>query len=229
MSHPELDILEGEVKRALRSTAVNKASECDETPAELSRSLEEDRTSLMAHMVKCLPTMQATTWRRKWQPTPLFHFPWKIPWMEEPRRLHTSPWGRKVLDTTEWLHFNGGWHQRFALCQQIWKTQQWPPVWKRSILTPIPKKCANHQTIALISHTSKIMLKFLHARLQHYANQELPDVQAAFRKGRRTRNQIANIHWIIEKAREFQKKSISVSLTVLKSLAVWIMQTVESS
>ena len=97
-----------------------------------------------------------------------------------------------------------------SLCQQIWKTQQWPQDWKMSILIPIPKKgstkeCANHWTVALISHASKVMLKILHARLQHYANQELPDVQAGFRKGRGTRDQIANIHWIIEKAREFQK------------------------
>ena len=97
-----------------------------------------------------------------------------------------------------------------SLCQQIWKTQLWPQDWKRSILIPIPEKgitkeCVNHQTIALISHASKVMLKILHARLQHYANQELPDVQVELRKGRRTRNQIANICWIIEKAREFQK------------------------
>ena len=98
----------------------------------------------------------------------------------------------------------------YLLCQQIWKTQQWPRDWKRSILIPIPKKgstkeYANQWTIALISHVSKVMLKNLHARLQYYANQELPDVQAGFRKGRRTRDQIANILWIIEKAREFQK------------------------
>ena len=97
-----------------------------------------------------------------------------------------------------------------SLCQQIWKTQLWPQDWKRSILIPIPEKgitkeCVNHQAIALISHASKVMLKILHARLQHYANQELPDVQDELRKGRRTRNQIANIRWIIEKAREFQK------------------------
>ena len=97
-----------------------------------------------------------------------------------------------------------------SLCQQIWKTQQWPQDCKRSILIPIPKKgsteeCANHWTVALISHASKVMLKILHARLQHYVNQELPDVQAGFRKGRGTRDQIANICWIIEKAREFQK------------------------
>ena len=97
-----------------------------------------------------------------------------------------------------------------SICQQIWKTHQWPQDWKRSILIPIPKKgstkeCANHQTFALISHSSKVMLKILPARLQHYANQELPDVQAGFRKGRGTRDQIANILWIIEKPREFQK------------------------
>ena len=97
-----------------------------------------------------------------------------------------------------------------SLCQQIWKTQQWTQDWERSILIPIPKKgstteCANHWTIALISHASKVMLKILHAWLQYYANQELPDVQAGFRKGRGTRDQIANICWIIEKAREFQK------------------------
>ena len=82
-----------------------------------------------------------------------------------------------------------------SLCQQIWKTQQWPQYWKRSVLIPIPKKgstreCADHWTVALISHASKVMLKILHARLQHYVNQELPDVQAGFRKGR---DQIANI------------------------------------
>ena len=97
-----------------------------------------------------------------------------------------------------------------STCQQIWNTQQWPQDWKRSVLIPIPKKgstneCANHQTISLISHVSKDMLKILHARLQHYVNQELPDVQAGLRKRRRTRDQIANIYWIIDKTREFQK------------------------
>ena len=98
----------------------------------------------------------------------------------------------------------------FSICQQIWKTQQWPQDWKRSILIPILKKvstkeCANDQTVALISHATKVMLKILHARLQPYANQEIPDIQAGFRKGRGTGDQIANIHWIMEKAREFQK------------------------
>ena len=93
---------------------------------------------------------------------------------------------------------------------QIWKTQQWPRDWKRSVFIPIPKKGktkkgSNYHTIALISHTSKVMLKILQSRLQQYVNQELRDVQAGFRKGRGTRDQIANIRWIMEKAREFQK------------------------
>ena len=97
-----------------------------------------------------------------------------------------------------------------SICQQIWKTQQWPQAWKRSIFIPIPKKgnakeCSNYCTISLTLHISKIMLKILQARLQQYMNHELPDVQAGFRKGRGTRDQIANICWIIEKAREFQK------------------------
>ena len=145
VSHPEPDILECEVKWALKSTAVSKANGCNEIPAELFKSLKDDATMV--------------------------------------------------------LH---------SLCQQIWKSYQWPQDWKRSILIPIPKKshtqeCINHRTIALISHASKVMPKILHARLQHYENQDHPDVQAGFRKGRRTRDQIANIHWIIEKAREFQK------------------------
>ena len=92
----------------------------------------------------------------------------------------------------------------------MWKTQQWPQDWKRSVFIPIPKKgktkeCSNYSTIALISHTSKVMLKILQARLQQYVNHELPDVQAGFRKGRGTRDQIANIHWIMEKARVPEK------------------------
>ena len=105
-------------------------------------------------------------------------------------------------DTVKVLH---------SMCQQIWKTQQWPQDWKRSVFIPIPKKgnakeCSNYCKIALISHASKVMLKILQARVQHYVTHEPPDVQAGFRKGRGTRDQIANIRWIIEKAREFQKK-----------------------
>ena len=98
-----------------------------------------------------------------------------------------------------------------SICQQIWKTQQWPQDWKRAVFIPITKKgnakeCSNYHMIALISHASKVMLKILQARLQQYVNRELPDVQAGFRKGRGTRDQIANIRWVIKKAREFQKK-----------------------
>ena len=99
-----------------------------------------------------------------------------------------------------------------SICQQIWKTWQWPQDWKRSVFIPILKKgnakeCLSYHTIALISHASKVMLKILQARLQQYMNCELPDVQAGFRKGRGTRDQIANICWIIEKAEDFQKKT----------------------
>ena len=122
VSHPEPDILECEVNWVLRSTAINKASGCNEIPEELFKSLMDD--------------------------------------------------------TIKVLH---------SLCQQIWKTQQWPQDWKKSILIPIPRKgstkeYANHQTIALISHASNVMLKILHARLQHYVNQELPDVQTGLEK-----------------------------------------------
>ena len=149
VSHPEPDILENKVKRALGSTAVNKANGCDGIPVELFKTLKDDAI--------------------------------------------------KVLHST---------------CLQIWKTQQWPQDWKRSILILTPKKsstkeCTNHWTIALISHASKVMHKILYTRLQHHANQELPDIQAAFKKGRGTRDQIVNICWIIEKAKaKFQEKQL---------------------
>ena len=97
-----------------------------------------------------------------------------------------------------------------SICQLIWKTQLWLPEWKSSVFIPNPKKgiakeCSNYCTIALISHTSKVILKILQARLQQYVNREIPDVQAGFRKGRGTRNQIANICWIMEKARVPEK------------------------
>ena len=109
----------------------------------------------------------------------------------------------------------------------IWKTQQWPQDWKRSLFIPIPKKgngkeWSNYHTIALISRTSQVMLKILQAMLQQYVNHELPDVQAGFRKGRRTREQIANICWIIEKAREFQKNINFCFIDYAKALTVWI-------
>ena len=105
-----------------------------------------------------------------------------------------------------------------SICQQIWKTQQWPKDWKRSIFIAIPKEgnakeCSNYHTIVLTSHTSKVMLNILRARLQQYMNHDTPDVQAGFRKGRGTRDQVANICWIIEKAREFQKKTSTLLIT----------------
>ena len=101
----------------------------------------------------------------------------------------------------------------YSIWQQNWNTQHGPQDWKRSVFIPISKKgnakgCSKYHTIALISHTSKIMLKILQARPQLYMNRELPDVQEKFRKGRGIRDQIANIHWIMEKAREFQKKHL---------------------
>ena len=115
----------------------------------------------------------------------------------------------------------------YSIFQQIWKAQQWPQDWKMSVVILIPKKgnakeCSNYCTIALTSHASKIMLKILQAQLQQYVNHELLDVQAGVRKGRGSRDQIANICWIIEKAREFQKNIYFASLTRLKSLTVWI-------
>ena len=100
-----------------------------------------------------------------------------------------------------------------SMCQKIWKTQQWPWDWKRLVFIPIPKKgnakeCSNYHTVALISHASKVMLKILQTRLQQYVNHELPDVQAGFRKGRGTRDHMANILWIMEKAKEMQKKHL---------------------
>ena len=109
-----------------------------------------------------------------------------------------------------------------SIRQQIWKTQQWPQHWRRAAFIPIPKKgnakeYSNYCTIVLISHASKVMLKILQDRLQQYMNREVPDVQAGFRKGRGTRDQIANIRRIIEKPKEFQKKtSISALLTMPK-------------
>ena len=113
-----------------------------------------------------------------------------------------------------------------SICQQIWKTEQWPQDCKRSVFIPIRKKgngkkCSNYSTIALISHASKVMLKILQARLQQYENREIPDVQAGFRKGRGTRDQIANICWIMEKESS-RKTSISALLTMPKPLTVWI-------
>jgi len=147
ITHLEPDILECEVKRALRSITMNKASGGDGIPVELLQILN-DVTVKVLHSIR----------------------------------------------------------------QQIWKTRQRQQDWKRSVFIPIPKKgnakeCSNYCTIALISHASKVMLRILQTRLQQYVNHGLPHVQAGFRKGRGTRDQVANICWIIEKAREFQKNN----------------------
>ena len=109
------------------------------------------------------------------------------------------------------------------ICQHIWKTQQWPQDWKRSVFIPIPKKgnakeCSNYHPIALISQASKVMLKILQARLQQYVNRELPDVQAGFRKGRGTRDQIANIRWIMEKSKRVPEKHLLLLYWLCQSL-----------
>ena len=139
------DILECEVKWALRSITMNKGSGGDGIPVELFQILKDDAVEVLQ-----------------------------------------------------------------SICQQIWKTQQYPQDWKRSVFIPITQKgnvkeCSNYHTIVLTSHASKVMFKILQTRLQQYVNQELPDIQAGFRKGRGTRDQIANIRWIIGKTREFQK------------------------
>ena len=111
----------------------------------------------------------------------------------------------------------------YSICQQIWKTQQWPQDRKRSLFIPTPKKgnakeCSNYLTVALISHASEIMLKSLQGRLQQYVNQEIPDIQAGFMKGRGSRDQIANILWVIEKARKIQKNIYFCFIDYVKAL-----------
>ena len=158
ITHLEPDILECEVKWALGSIAMNKASGGDGIPVELFQILKDDALKV--------------------------------------------------------LH---------SICQQIWKTQQWPQDWKRSVFIPIPKKgnareCSNYCTIILISHTSKLMLKILQARLQLYVSCELPDIQAGFRKGRETRDQIVNIRWIIKKSKRVPGKHLFLFYWLCQSL-----------
>ena len=148
VTHLEPDILECEVKWALESIAMNKASGGDGIAVELFQILEDDAVKV--------------------------------------------------------LH---------SICQQIWKTQQWPQDWKRSVFIPIPKKgnakeCSNYRTISLISHASNGMLKIFQATLQQYVNCEIPVVQFGFRKGRGTRDQIDNIHWIIKKSKRIPEKHL---------------------
>ena len=121
-----------------------------------------------------------------------------------------------------------------STCQQIWKTQQWPQDWKRSLFIPIPKKgnakeCSNYCTVALISHTSKVMLKILQARLQQYVNHELLDVQTCLRKGRGTRDQTVNSHWIIKKTRKFQKNIYFCFIDYAKAFAYLDLNKLENS
>ena len=171
ITHLEAGILEREVKRALESISMNKASGGDGIPVELFQILKDAAVKVLLNM---------------------------------PANL---------------------------------ETQQWPQDWKRAAFIPIPKKhnakeCSNYRTIALISHASKVMLKILQARLQQYVNCELPDVQPGFRKGRGTRDQIANIRWIIEKAREFQEKKKqkpTSSLLIVPKPSCRSQQTVENS
>ena len=115
-----------------------------------------------------------------------------------------------------------------SLCQQVWKTQQWRQDWKRSVFIPIPKKgnakeCSNYRTIALISHTSKVMFTILPARIQQHVKHELPDVQAHFREAKRTRYQVANIMGSSKKQESFIETSISALLTMPKPLTVWVI------
>ena len=118
---------------------------------------------------------------------------------------------------------SSGYMPRSGIAGSHWKTQQWSQDWKRSVFIPIPKKdnakkCSDYHTIALFSHSSKVMLKILQARLQQYRNREFPDFQACFRKGKGTRDQIANILWITKKAREFQK---NIYLCFIDYAKVW--------
>ena len=135
---------------------------------------------------------------------------YEVKWALEHITMNTASGGDGIPVELFQIQKDEGVKVLYSLCQQIWKTQQWPQDWKRSIFIPILKKgnakeCSNYHTIALISDASKVMLKILQARLQQYVNLELPDVQAGFRKDRGTRDQIANIRWIMEKAREFHK------------------------
>ena len=172
---------------------------------------------------------------------------WRIPWTEECGRLQSVGSQRvRSITTSKASRGDGIPVELFqilkddavkvlhSICQQIWKTQQWPQDWKRSVFIPIPKKgnakeCSNYHKIALMSHTSKVMLKILQAKLQQYVNHKLPDVQDGFRKGRGNKYQIANICWIIKKAREFQKNIYFCFIDYAKAFDCVEQQTVENS
>ena len=197
ITHLEPDILECKVKWALESITMNKASGGDGIPVELFQILKDDAVKVLSSI--CQQIWKTQQWPQDWKRS-IF-----IPITKNKATGGDGIPGElfQILkdDAVKMLH---------SICQQIWKTQQWPQDWKRSVFIPIPKKgnakeCSNYRTIALISHASKVMLKIPQARLQQYMNCELPDVQAGFKKDRGTRDQIANICWIIKKAREFQK------------------------
>ena len=170
ITYGEPDILECEVKWALGSITINKATGDDGIPVELFQILKDDAVKVLLH----------------------------------------------------------------SICQQIWKTHQWLQDWKMSVFISIPKKgnakeCSNYHTVALTSHTTKVMLKILQARLQQYTKWELPDVQVGFRKGRGTRDHIANIRWTTEKARKFQKIIYFCFIAYFKALDCGSKPTVENS
>ena len=154
--------------------------------------------------------------------------PWRTPfpiWNQSVVTKNKASGGVGILAELFQILKNNAVKVLHSVCQQIWTIQQWPQGWKKSVFFPIPmkgnaKECSNYRTIALISHTNKVMLKNLQARHQQYVNRELPDVQAGFRKGRGTRDQIANILCIIEKAKEFQKNNYFASLATPKLLTV---------
>ena len=154
---------------------------------------------------------------------------WEVKWVLGRITLNKASAGDGIPVELFQILTDGAVKVLHSVCQLIWKTQQWPQDWKKSVFIPIPKKCnakecSNYCTIAPISHASKVILKILQARLQQFMNHELPDVEAGFRKGRGPRDQISNIHWLTEKAREFQKKtSISALLTIPKPFTMWII------
>ena len=132
----------------------------------------------------------------------------KVKWALESITMNKASGGDGIPVELFQILKDGAMKVLHSICQQIWKTQQWPQDWKRSVFIPIPKKgnakeCSNYLTLTLISHASKVMLKILQARLQQYVNRELPDVQVGFRKAKGTRDQVADIRWIVKKAREF--------------------------
>ena len=137
----------------------------------------------------------------------------KVKWALESITMNKASGGNEILAELFQILKDDAVKVLYSIYQQIWKTQQWPQDWKRTVFISIPKKsnakeCSNYHTIAFISHTTKVILKILQARFQQYMDEELPDVQTGFRKGTGTRNQTANIHWITEKSREFNKKHL---------------------